>query len=81
MANLSKYDPRLESLVMETRTEWDPAIGELSDDDRRWLTAAVHREPQFASKIEYERSHTGFTRVITVAVDDIARLYEERVGG
>jgi hypothetical protein len=41
----------------------------------------VHREPESAAKIEYERSHTGFTRVITVTVDDIARLYEERVGG
>jgi hypothetical protein len=81
MANLSKYDPRIEALVMETRTEWDPEIGELSDDDRRWLAAAVHREPESAAKIEYERSHTGFTRVITVTVDDIARLYEERVGG
>jgi len=81
MANLSKFDPRLEALVMETRTEWDPAIGELSEEDRRWLAAAVHQEPQLASKIEYERSHTGFARTITVTVDDIARLYEERVGG
>jgi hypothetical protein len=81
MANLSKYDPRIEALVMETRTEWDPAIGELSEDDRRWLAAAMHRDPQLASKIDYERSHTGFTRTITVTVDDIARLYEERVSG
>ncbi len=27
------------------------------------------------------RSHTGFTREITVTVDDIERLYRERVGG
>ena len=81
MANFKKYDPRLESLVMETRTVWDPEIGEISDEDRRWLAEAVHREPELASNIEYDRSHTGFTRILTVTVDDIARLYDQRVSG
>ncbi|GAB4158581.1 MAG: hypothetical protein Tsb009_35810 [Planctomycetaceae bacterium] len=81
MANLKKFDPRLESLVVETRTEWDPEIGELSDEDRRWLSEAVHREPESAEKIEYVRTHTGFTRVITVTVSDIERLYHQRVSG
>ena len=81
MANFKKYDPRLESLVMETRTVWDPEIGEISDEDRSWLAAAVHREPELASNIEYDRSHTGFTRILTVTVDDIARLYDQRVSG
>lgn len=81
MANLNKYDPRLESLVMETRTLWDDDIGELSEDDRRFLSEALHRHPELASKIEYERSHTGFTRIITVTVEDVARLYEQQVGG
>ncbi len=79
MANLQKYDPRLESLVMETRTRWADDIGELSPEDRRWLTEAVHRTPQEASNILYERSHTGFIREITVTVDDIERLYQERL--
>jgi hypothetical protein len=79
MANLNKYDPRLESLVMETRTLWDPAIGELSEEDRRWLAASLHRHPELASKIQYERSHTGFTREITVTVADIERLYQARL--
>ena len=78
MASYEKFDPRLDSLVMETATFWDPEIGELSEDDKAWLAAAVHRNPELAAKIHYERSHTGFTREITVTVADIERLYEEK---
>lgn len=81
MANLKKFDPRLESLVMESKTLWDPEIGEISDDDKAFLSRAVHADPQHASNIEYERSHTGFTRIITVTVADIERLYQQRVDG
>lgn len=81
MANLNKYHPRLESLVMETRTLWDPEVGELSDDDRRWLAHELHRRPQDAARITYERSHTGFTRIITCTAADIERLYQQKVGG
>lgn len=80
MAAYTKFDPRVDSLVMETRTQWDPSVGALTPEDERWLSEAVHREPEKASKIEYERSHTGFIRTITVTVADIERLYEERVG-
>jgi hypothetical protein len=80
MAAYNKYDPRLESLVIETRTEWDPAVGRLSEEDRAWVAQAVHQAPERAAKISYERQHTGFTREITVTVEDIARLYRERVG-
>lgn len=79
MPAYKKYDPRVDSLVVETKTHWDPEVGELSEEDREWLAQAVHREPSKASKIAYERAHTGFTREITVTVDDIRRLYEERV--
>jgi hypothetical protein len=78
MAGMDKYDPRIDSLVMETRTFWDSDVGNLSEEDKKWLVTAVHREPEKASKIQYERSHTGFTREITVTVADIERLYEER---
>lgn len=81
MANYNKYDSRVDSLVVETKTLWDPEIGELSDEDKAWLAQAVHQQPEKASKIHYERAHTGFTRTITVSVADIERLYEERVGG
>jgi len=79
MAAYTKFDPRVDSLVMETRTQWDPAIGELSDEDETWLAKVVHQAPEKAAKVEYDRSHTGFTRTITVTADDIARIYQERV--
>jgi len=80
MAGYKKYDARIDSLVMETITHWDDEVGEISPEDKNWLSSAVHRSPEQASQISYERSHTGFTRVITVTVDDIERLYNERVG-
>lgn len=73
-----KYDARRDKLVMETRTLWDPALGNLSEQDKEWLAHAVHAEPEKATKIAYERSHTGFTREITVTVADVARLYQEK---
>lgn len=79
MGSYSKYDPRLESLVMETRTLWDPAVGKLSPEDQAWLAEEVQKHPEKAAKINYERSHTGFTREITVTVADVERIYDERV--
>jgi hypothetical protein len=73
-----KFDSRRDQLVMETRTLWDPTLGPLSDKDKQWLAHAVHAHPDRASKISYERSHTGFIREITVTVADVQRLYQER---
>lgn len=73
-----KFDPKVDSLVMETRTRWDPSVGDLSDEDRRWVARAIHESPELASKISYDRSHTGFTREITVTLEDIQRLYLAR---
>lgn len=78
MAAEEGYDPRRETLVMETRTVWDPALGDLSEADRDWLARAVHEQPDKAAKIGYERSHTGFLREITVTVADVERLYREK---
>lgn len=81
MAGHNKYDPKLDWLVVETRTFWDPEIdAELSAEDKAWLEEELHREPQKAAKISYNRSHTGFTREITVTAADIERLYQERAG-
>jgi len=79
MANLKKYDPRLESLVMETRTTWDADVGELTDEDKLWLSQELHRTPQDVTTILYERSHTGFTRTITCTAADIERLYQQKM--
>ena len=75
----NKYDPRLESLVVETRTLWADDVQDLADEDRQWLAAAIHTRPDLAGNINYERAHTGFTREITVTADDVARLYDERM--
>ncbi len=75
---MSKFDPRVDALVMETRTEWDPSVGKLSDEDRRWVATAIHTQPELASNVTYERSHTGFARTITVTLEDIQRLYLAR---
>lgn len=79
MADYTKYDPRVDSLVMETRTQWDSSVGKLSEDDKTWLAQVVHQSPAQAAHVEYERSHTGFTRTITVTATDIARIYQEKV--
>jgi len=75
---MDKFDPRVDSLVMETKTLWDASVGQLSDEDRRWVSTAIHQKPQLASKVSYERSHTGFVRIIRVTVEDIQRLYLAR---
>lgn len=80
MAAANKFDPRMDSLVVETKTLWGEDVGELSSEDRAWVAAALHQNPHLAGRIEYERAHTGFTRIITVTAEDIARLYETRVG-
>lgn len=74
----SKFDPRVDDLVMETRTLWDDSVGELSAEDRHWVSQEIHQQPALASSVSYERSHTGFTRVITVSLEDIQRLYLSR---
>jgi hypothetical protein len=80
MAAYNKFDPRLDSLVVETRTYWAPDVQGLSTEDREWLSKAIHHSPSLAGKINYERAHTGFTREITVTTADIERLYRERFG-
>jgi len=78
MADYNKYDPRVDSLVMESLTNWDPSVGKLTDDDRTVLAGLVHQSPEKATQISYFRSHTGFTRQITVTLDDITRIYDEK---
>jgi len=79
MAAYTKYDPRIDDLVIETKTAWDSSVKDLSAEDRAWLARAIHQAPQLASKIAYERAHTGFSREITVTLEDIQRLYQERL--
>jgi hypothetical protein len=79
MPAYDRFDRRLETLVMEQRTLFDDELNELSDDDRRWLAAAMHREPYRAACVRYERQHTGFCREIVATRGDVERLYRERI--
>lgn len=81
MADYNKFDPRVDSLVVETKTNWGPDVSDLSDEDRKWLAKAIHNKPHLANKIRYERAHTGFTREITVTSADVERLYSDQFGG
>ena len=79
MASHSSHDPRLESLVVERTTRFDEECAALDAGDRRWLARTLHREPDRAADLRYERTHTGFARAITVTRADVERLYRERV--
>ncbi|MFV0445207.1 MAG: hypothetical protein ACK5Q5_16645 [Planctomycetaceae bacterium] len=81
MADYNKFDPRVDSLVVETKTIFGDDMRDLSDEDRRWLAVAIQRKPHLASQVKYERTHTGFTREITVTAADIERLYADRFAG
>lgn len=78
MADYNKFDPRVDSLVVETRTLWADDVQNLAAADKAWLAEAIHRKPHLAGKVAYERTHTGFTREITVTAADVARLYDEQ---
>ncbi len=79
MADYTKYDSRVDSLVIESRTNWDPSIGKLSEEDKSFLARMVHLAPAKAAQVAYWRSHTGFTREITVTESDIARIFNEQM--
>ncbi|MCA9099347.1 MAG: hypothetical protein KDA36_13215 [Planctomycetaceae bacterium] len=76
-----KYDPRLESIVVETSTVWSPELSNITDQDKVSLARAIHEHPELATKIRYERMHTGMMREITVTVADLERVYAMRLGG
>jgi hypothetical protein len=75
MADYDSYDPRIDSLVVETRTEFAPSLSSLSEEEKLVIGQAIQRHPQLASSIRYERTHTGFIRHVTVSEVDIEKLY------
>lgn len=75
---LNKFDPRVDQLVVETRTSWDSSVGELPAEDKTWVARTIHQNPSLATNVEYERAHSGFTRHITVTLEDIQKLYMEK---
>lgn len=69
-----KFDPYREALVMETSTVWPEECADWELSRRYAVEQKLHAEPAKASHIEYERTHTGFCRVLTVTPADLARL-------
>jgi hypothetical protein len=69
-----KFDPYREALVMETDTVWSDAYDHLSVEEKNQIGEALHADPENATMLKYVRTHTGFSREITVTEDDIARV-------
>lgn len=74
MADYEKYDSRVDSLVMEVCTKWDPALPFVAPEEKQQLAKLAHRAPAEATKIAYDRTPTGFTRTITIQPADLDRL-------
>ena len=49
MADYNKYDPRVDSLVVETRTRWDADVGGLQQADKS-ARGRDYRKPHLAGK-------------------------------
>lgn len=73
MAN-KEFDRYRESLVVETRTIWPDELADLDEASKARLAQRLHADPENATSLDYHRMHSGFTRVITVTADDVARI-------
>jgi hypothetical protein len=70
----NEFDPYREALVMETFTIWPDEFDGWDQSQRATVELRLHAEPEKAAQLTYERQHSGFSRVITVTSDDIARI-------
>ena len=66
-----KYDPYREALIVEETTIWPEKYDELDLHLRQRVEAAMHKDPESATNIEYLRMHTGFCRQITVTEEEV----------
>ena len=78
MAKYDGFQPRLEAMVTELQTEWAEGLDGLAPDRRASIAARIHADPAAATTVRYDRQHTGFARVVTVTLDDVARLDASR---
>ena len=76
MANA--FDPYREALVMEQVTVWGPLNEQFDPAEQEEIAAKLHTAAEDACELEYQRTHTGFCRVITVTEDDLQRLQVSR---
>lgn len=74
MADYTKYDRRVDSIVTEQRTVWSPDVAELPAERRAEIARWLHAHPDRAAQVVYDRTHTGFCRTITVTAEDAAGM-------
>ena len=65
------FNPRLERLVVEVRTDWSEVAEAVPMGDRPAIARRLHGSPQACPSVRYDRMHTGFCRVITVTAADL----------
>jgi hypothetical protein len=70
----NEFDPYREKLVVENLTHWPDEYDDWEIDDRLAVEQKLHAEPEKAAELEYLRQHTGFSRIITVTPEDLARV-------
>lgn len=68
------FDPYREALVMEQVTLWASLAERFDPAEQERIAAELHTAAEDACELEYQRTHTGFCRVITVTEDDLQRL-------
>ncbi|NIL97455.1 MAG: hypothetical protein GTO53_07530 [Planctomycetales bacterium] len=68
------FDPYREALVMEQRTIWPEEFDGIDPDERAGLEKRLHASAEEAAQLEYQRTHTGFCRQITVTEGDLERV-------
>ncbi|NIP84159.1 MAG: hypothetical protein GTO03_00780 [Planctomycetales bacterium] len=68
------FDPYREALVMEQRTIWPEEFDDIEPGERAELEARLHASAEQAGQLEYQRTHTGFCRQITVTEADLQRV-------
>jgi hypothetical protein len=68
------FDPYREALVMEQRTIWPETFDDIDPDERARLEKLLHDSAEEAAELEYQRTHTGFCRQITVTEADLQRV-------
>lgn len=67
------FNPRLETMVIEVRTEWPAEAVSLARDERVAIGRQLHDDPSACDEVRYDRAHTGFTRVIVATANDLRR--------
>ena len=72
MAN--EFDPYREALVVENLTVWPDEYDAWNDGEKARVAQRLHSAPQEAAELTYERQHTGFSRIIKVTAEDVARV-------